>query len=204
MIAQLRGRLLAKEPHRVVVEVGGVGYQVFVPLSTFYRLPEVSGEVSLFTHTHVREDALQLFGFSSRDEQTLFELLQGVSGIGPRLATNILSGISVEELVPALSDGNVARLRAVPGVGKKLAERLVVELREKAASALTAAGSPAPPLAAGTDPTLEDVISALVNLGCNRKEAARAAEAARRDQGPAADFERLIKSALRGVGDRRE
>lgn len=203
MIAQLRGRLLAKEPHRVVVDVGGVGYQVFVPLSTFYRLPEVSGEVSLFTHTHVREDALQLFGFASRDEQTLFELLQGVSGIGPRLATNILSGISVEELVPALTGGDVARLRAVPGVGKKLAERLLVELREKVAAALALSGAAAPPAPAGSDPLLEDVISALVNLGCNRKDAAKAAEAARRTHGPSADFELVIKTALRGVGDHR-
>src|SRR5574342_1014894 len=131
MIAQIRGRLASKEPHRVVVDVNGVGYLLFIPLSTFYQLPEVPAEVSLHTHTHVREDAIQLFGFHSRDERALFEILQGVSGIGPRLATNILSGISVDELVPALSEGNVTRLRAVPGVGKKLAERLVVELREK-------------------------------------------------------------------------
>src|SRR5574337_28459 len=135
MIAQIRGRLASKEPHRVVVDVNGVGYQISIPLSTFYQLPDVPGEVFLYTHTHVREDAIQLFGFHTRDEQTLFELLQGVAGIGPRLATNILSGISVDELVPALSEGNVARLRAVPGVGKKLAERLVVELRGQVGSA---------------------------------------------------------------------
>ena len=110
MIAQIRGRLASKEPHRVVVDVNGVGYQLFIPLSTYYQLPEVPAEVFLHTHTHVREDALQLFGFHTRDEQSLFELLQGVSGIGPRLATNILSGISVDELVPALSDGNHTRL----------------------------------------------------------------------------------------------
>ena len=103
MIAQLRGRLASKEPHRVVVDVGGVGYLVLIPLSTFYRLPEIPAEVMLHTFTHVREDAIQLFGFHTRDEQTLFELLQGVSGIGPRLATNILSGISVEDLTAALS-----------------------------------------------------------------------------------------------------
>jgi|MudIll2142460700_1097286.scaffolds.fasta_scaffold91125_2 Holliday junction DNA helicase RuvA len=205
MIAQIRGRLVSKEPHRVIVDVNGVGYQIFIPLSTYYQLPEPAAEVALHTHTHVREDALQLFGFHTRDEQTLFELLQGVSGIGPRLATNILSGISVEELVPALSDGNLTRLRAVPGVGKKLAERLVVELREKVASVRlggvrTAQPAPAP---SEDDRLLEDVVSALVNLGCNRKEAAKAAEIARKALGPAAEFETLIKAALRGLGDTR-
>ncbi|HYL79163.1 MAG TPA: Holliday junction branch migration protein RuvA [Candidatus Acidoferrum sp.] len=203
MIAQIRGRLASKEPHRVVVDVNGVGYQLFIPLSTYYQLPEVPAEVFLHTHTHVREDALQLFGFYSRDERALFEILQGVSGIGPRLATNILSGISVDELVPALSEGNLTRLRAVPGVGKKLAERLVVELREKVAavrlSRPATTGTPTPV----QDRILEDVISALVNLGCNRKEAIKAAEVARKDLGPTAEFERLIKAALHGMGDSR-
>lgn len=204
MIARIRGRLASQEPHRVVVDVGGVGYLLFIPLSTYYRLPPPPAEVSLFVHTHVREDAIQLFGFHTREEQAVFELLQGVSGIGPRLATNILSGISPEELVPALSGGDVARLRAVPGVGKKLAERLVVELREKVASIhLGAEGPGTAPSPPGQDATLEDVISALVNLGFNRKEAAKAAEAVRQELGPAADFEELIKSALRGVGDGR-
>jgi Holliday junction DNA helicase RuvA len=204
MIAHLRGRLIHKEPNRIVVDVNGVGYQVFVPLSTYYQLPEPSADVSLHTHTHVREDALQLFGFYTRDEQSLFELLQGVSGIGPRLATNILSGISVDELVPALSDGNLARLRAVPGVGKKLAERLVVELREKVAALRL--GAPAlarPEPAPAEDRLLEDVVSALVNLGCNRKEASKAAEAARKALGPAAEFETLIKTSLRSLGETR-
>lgn len=202
MIAQLRGRLASKEPHRVVVDVGGVGYLVLIPLSTFYRLPEIPAEVMLHTFTHVREDAIQLFGFHTRDEQTLFELLQGVSGIGPRLATNILSGISVEDLTAALSQGDVTRLRAVPGVGKKLAERLVVELRDKAAGAsLTPKAAAATP--AALDRALDDVVSALVNLGCNRKEAAKAAEIARKALGPAAEFETLIKAALRGLGDTR-
>ncbi len=199
MIAQLRGRLAAKEPHRIVVDVNGVGYLLFIPLSTYYQLPDVMGEVTLHTYTHVREDALQLFGFHSLDERSLFELLQGVSGIGPRLATNILSGISVEDLVPALSDGNVSRLRAVPGVGKKLAERLVVELREKVGT-LRLAGTrlvaePAP----ARDRLVEDVVSALVNLGCNRKEAQKAAEEARESLGAAAEFEALIRSALRNL-----
>jgi len=186
------------------VDVNGVGYQILIPLSTYYQLPDVPAEVFLHTHTHVREDAIQLFGFHTRDEQTLFELLQGVTGIGPRLATNILSGISVEELVPALSDGNVTRLRAVPGVGKKLAERLVVELREKVGRVRLAQ---APPAAAGPAPavdrTVEDVVSALVNLGSNRKEAIKAAEGARQELGPTADFEKLIKAALRGLSESR-
>lgn len=204
MIAQIRGRLASKEPHRVVVDVNGVGYQLFIPLSTFYQLPEVAAEVFLHTHTHVREDAIQLFGFHTRDEQALFELLQGVAGIGPRLATNILSGISVEELVPALSEGNIARLRAVPGVGKKLAERLVVELREKVGRARLTQPSAAPAgLAPVVDRALEDVVSALVNLGCNRKEAIKAAEAARQELGPAAEFEKLIKVALRALSESR-
>ncbi len=204
MIAQIRGRLASKEPHRVVVDVNGVGYQLFIPLSTYYQLPEVPAEVFLHTHTHVREDAIQLFGFHTRDEQSLFELLQGVAGIGPRLATNILSGISVEELVPALSEGNVTRLRAVPGVGKKLAERLVVELREKAGSApLTQTPAAPAGLAPVADRLLEDVVSALVNLGCNRKEAVKAAEKARQTLGPTAEFERLIKAALRALSESR-
>jgi Holliday junction DNA helicase RuvA len=204
MIAQIRGRLASKEPHRVVVDVNGVGYQIFIPLSTYYQLPDVPAEVFLHTHTHVREDAIQLFGFHTRDEQTLFELLRGVSGIGPRLATNILSGISVEELVPALSEGNHTRLRAVPGVGKKLAERLVVELREKVGTGalLQPPAAPASPTPA-MDRALDDVVSALVNLGCNRKEAIKAAEAARQDLGPAADFEKLIKATLRALSDQR-
>jgi len=204
MIAQIRGRLASKEPHRVVVDVNGVGYQISIPLSTFYQLPDSSGEVFLYIHTHVREDAFQLFGFHTRDEQALFELLQGVAGIGPRLATNILSGISVDELVPALSEGNVTRLRAVPGVGKKLAERLVVELREKVGSTrLTEARTPPTGRAPAVDRPVEDVVSALINLGCSRKEAVKAAEAARQQLGPAADFEKLIKTALHSLGESR-
>lgn len=203
MIAQIRGRLSVKEPHRIVVDVNGVGYLLFIPLSTFYQLPEVPGEVFLHTHTHVRDDAIQLFGFHTRDEQALFELLQGVAGIGPRLATNILSGISVDELIPALSEGDLARLRAVPGVGKKLAERLVVELREKVATLrLPQRAIPAAP-APAEDRAVDDVVSALVNLGCNRKEAAKAAEAARKELGPSAPFEALIKTALRGLSEQR-
>jgi Holliday junction DNA helicase RuvA len=199
MIAQIRGRLIVKEPHRIVVDVHGVGYLLFIPLSTYYQLPEVPGEVALHTHTHVRDDAIQLFGFHTREEQALFELLQGVTGIGPRLATNILSGITADELVPALSGGDLARLRAVPGVGKKLAERLVVELRDKVATLHQSPQAAARTTAPVQDRALDDVVSALVNLGCNQKEAAKAAEAARQELGPTAEFERLIKTALRSL-----
>jgi Holliday junction DNA helicase RuvA len=199
MIAQIRGRLVAKEPHRIVVDVHGVGYLLFIPLSTYYQLPEGPGEVVLHTHTHVRDDAIQLFGFHTREEQALFEFLQGVTGIGPRLATNILSGITADELVPALSDGDLARLRAVPGVGKKLAERLVVELRDKVATLRRSPQAAAPMAPPVLDRALDDVVSALVNLGCNQKEAAKAAEAARKELGPTAEFERLIKTALRSL-----
>lgn len=203
MIAQIRGRLAVKEPHRIVVDVNGVGYLLYIPLSTFYKLPDVPAEVFLHTHTHVRDDAIQLFGFHTADEQALFELLQGVSGIGPRLATNILSGIAVDELIPALSEGDLARLRAVPGVGKKLAERLVVELREKAGTLRLPQQTPPPAVASIIDRAVDDVASALTNLGCNRKEAVQAAEAARKELGPSAGFEALIKAALRGLGEHR-
>ena len=187
MIAQIRGRLVAKEPHRIVVDVHGVGGLFFIPLSTYYQLPEVPGEVILHTHTHVRDDAIQLFGFHTREEQALFELLQGVTGIGPRLATNILSGITADELVPALSDGDLARLRAVPGVGKKLAERLVVGVAGQGRDPAAVAGKrpcrwPPPVL----DRALDDVVSALVNLGCNQKEAARGGRGGWKELGPTA------------------
>jgi Holliday junction DNA helicase RuvA len=202
MIAHLTGRVAAREPNRVVLDVHGVGYLVLVPLSTFYQLPDVGSDAALHIVTHVREDAIQLFGFHTREEQTLFELLQAVSGIGPRLATNILSGISVGELMAALSQGDLARLRAVPGVGKKLAERLVVELKEKVGTlGLPVPAAPSPP--APADRVVEDVVSALVNLGCNRKEAQQAAEVARQALGPKAEFEQLVKAALRGVGEQR-
>ncbi|MBI3989105.1 MAG: Holliday junction branch migration protein RuvA [candidate division NC10 bacterium] len=196
MIARLRGTLVSKSPGRVIVEVGGVGYQVFVPLSTYYHLPESGEEVLLYTSTYVRDDVIVLYGFRTEEEKGLFELLQGVSGIGPRLATNILSGISTEELIPAISKGDVARLKAIPGVGRKTAERLVLELKEKLADR-GKDGRAA--VSKGKDQALEDVISALVNLGCDRKEAAKAAEEAREALGVEAGFESLVKFALKVI-----
>ena len=169
MIAYISGTLAQKIPGEAVVDVGGVGYQVFIPLNVFYRLPEIGGSVSLQIYTHVREDALQLFGFQDLAEKQLFLLLVGVSGIGPKLAINILSGIAAEELSRALKEGDQVRLVAIPGVGKKLAERMIVELRDKFAT-LAPAG-PENARAEIASQLLLDAVSALVNLGYKRPEA---------------------------------
>jgi Holliday junction DNA helicase RuvA len=200
MIARLTGKLATKEPGRIVLDVRGVGYEVFVPLSTFYQLPELGREVALHTFTHVRDDAIQLYGFSTLQEKAVFELLGTVSGIGPRLATNILSGAPVEELVPAIIQGDLGRLKAIPGVGRKTAERIVVELKEKVQQ-VPLAQAAVQPLPAEADAALVQVVSALVNLGCTRKEAQRAAEAARVALGPDADFEKIVRQALRQLSD---
>lgn len=197
MIAQLSGRLLRKGPQEAVVDVGGVGYRVAVPLSTFYRLGEPGAEVSLLVHTHVREDALALFGFLTAVELALFELLLGVSGVGPKLAISILSGCECPELVAALKAGDVARLVRIPGVGKKTAERLVLELREKVQGLVAeeeAAAVPAPQGSKG------DLVSALVHLGYSRPEAERGAERALREGD--GRFEDLLRRALRALSGR--
>ena len=169
MIAQISGQLAQKLPGEIVIDVGGVGYQVCIPLNVFYRLPEIGAAVSLQIHTHVREDSLQLFGFHDVGEKQVFLLLTGVSGIGPKLAINILSGIPADELARALKDGDQVRLVAIPGVGKKLAERMIVELKDKiAARALLTAESPKS--AAGSQLML-DAVSALVNLGYKKTDA---------------------------------
>lgn len=193
MIAHLRGRVLSKQPQELCLDVGGVGYRVQIPLSTFYRLPEPGSEVGLHVHTHVREDVLALFGFLSREEQEIFERLIGVSGVGPRVALAILSGIEAPELVGALGAGDIARLTRIPGVGKKTAERLVLELRDKvsALAAVPVAGTAAP-----SNALQDDVLSALGNLGYARALAERAVERAAREQ-PQARFEDLLRLALR-------
>jgi Holliday junction DNA helicase RuvA len=199
MIAHLRGTLATKSPGEIVIDVGGTGYRVFVSLNTFYELPRPGTEVSLDIHTHVREDALQLYGFIESHERSVFEMLLGVSGVGPRLATNVLSGIPAREMVHALTEGNVARLMAVPGVGRKLAERLTVELKDRAGQ-LAGAGDGAP--AAGGRRGLDDglageAVSALVNLGYKRQEAERAVKNAMPRNG--GRLEDAIRSALRGL-----
>ncbi|HEY3151825.1 MAG TPA: Holliday junction branch migration protein RuvA [Candidatus Binatia bacterium] len=169
VIAQISGTLAQKVPGEIVVDVVGVGYQIFIPLNVFYRLPDIGAPVSLQIHTHVRDDALQLFGFQDLAEKQIFLLLISVSGIGPKLAVNILSGIPAEELARALRVGDQARLVAIPGVGRKLAERMIVELKDKLAT-LSAAGVESPKPEIGSQ-VMQDAVSALVNLGYKRPEA---------------------------------
>ena len=169
MIAQISGTLAQKVPGEIIVDVGGVGYQVLIPLNVFYQLLEIGAPVSLQIYTHVREDALQLFGFNDRAEKQIFLLLISVSGIGPKLAVNILSGIPAEELARALREADQLRLVAIPGVGRKLAERMIVELKDKLATLSTAGVESAKP-EIGSQVML-DAVSALVNLGYKRPEA---------------------------------
>ena len=188
MIAHLRGRLLSKHPNQAIVEAGGVGYDVTITVPTFSDLPASGSEVALFIHTHVREDALALFGFLRAAEKQLFEKLLQVSGIGPKLAITILSGMPATEMVGSIRSGDVARLTRIPGIGKKTAERMVLELRDK----LEAFGeAPAPKLAT---PVEEDVLSALVNLGYQRAVAERALAAA--GNGKSGSFDVLFREAL--------
>lgn len=194
MIAHLQGRLLEKGPQNVIVDVGGVGYRVMIPVSTFYRLGDEGSEVRLRVHTHVREDVLQLFGFGSAREQRLFEKLIAVSGVGPRLALAILSGIEAPDLVTALRGGDVARLNRIPGVGKKTAERLVLELKDKVQAEPAADGEAAPPDPAPQGPA-EDLVLALLHLGYSRPDAERGAERAL-GEGPDDRFEDLLRRAL--------
>jgi Holliday junction DNA helicase RuvA len=194
VIAHLRGRILEKQPHRVVVDVGGVGYEVFVPLSTFYGLGEPGSDVALRVQTYVREDALSLYGFGTRLEQELFQRLIGVSGIGPKVALAVLSGIEPPELIRAIERSDLARLTAIPGVGRKTSERIVLELKDRL-PAEPAAASPAGP--AGGAPGLRgDLVSALINLGYHRPLAEKAVDSALR-AAPGGDFERTLKLALR-------
>jgi Holliday junction DNA helicase RuvA len=197
VIGQLRGTLVKRDPAQVIVEVHGVGYRVFIPLSTYYRLPEEGTQILLYTATHLREDALHLYGFLTERERVLFDLLRGVTGIGPRLATNILSGITAEELIAAIGRGDLLRLSAVPGVGRKTAERIVLELKEKVVSLLKPVEAATAP---GRDPdeeVLQDVVSALLNLGYSRAAASKAAASAAGTLDGDQDFERVIKRALR-------
>lgn len=192
MIGQLRGRLADKRPNQVLVDVGGVGYLVQVPLSSYAALGELHTEVTLLIHTHVREDALALYGFVSSREKHLFEMLLSASGVGPSLALKILSGMSVEELVPAIRGGDLGRLTKIPGVGRKTAERMVVELKDKLETVVLEAQKPAPASPAGVE---ADVISALVNLGYDSRAAESAVAEAAHEAG-AAEFEKLLRAAL--------
>jgi Holliday junction DNA helicase RuvA len=193
MIALLRGVLLEKHPNQVIVETGGVGYDVTIPVSTFTHLPEAGVEVRLRIHTHVREDALSLYGFLTQDEKALFEKLIGVSGIGPKLAVTILSGLAAPELIHSIRRGEVERLVRIPGIGKKTAERMVLELRDKLPA--VSGDQPEQPAAAALTPVDQDVLSALLNLGCGRPQAEAAVRKAKA-AGTTTEFEPLFRRAL--------
>jgi Holliday junction DNA helicase RuvA len=186
VIAHLRGKLAQKDTARVIVDVNGVGYEVFVPLTTFSVLPDTGAEVSIDVHTHVREDLIALYGFSTRRERAIFEKLMTISGIGPKLAVTILSGGSVEDLVTAIKRSDLARLTAIPGVGKKTAERIVLELKDKLQDFAEAPAKSSIEM---------DVLSALENLGYNRAIAEAALARATNGDGPA-PFDVLFKRSL--------
>lgn len=208
MIAHLRGILLEKHPNQAIVEAQGVGYDVTIPISTYSTLPGAGEVVALRIHTHVREDAISLFGFSKPEEKVLFEKLISVSGIGPKLAITVLSGLAAADLVQAIRGGLLERLIRIPGVGKKTAERMVLELRDKLDGVLLAEKSGAAAAAAASAPAAggggvmddmdRDALSALVNLGANRVQAEAAVRKARAAN-KEADFETLFRKAMENL-----
>jgi len=195
MIAHLRGTLLAKHPNQAVVEAHGVGYDVVISVPTFSELPVAGAEVSLHIHTHVREDALSLYGFLWLAEKHVFEKLLTVSGIGPKLAITILSGMPAHEMVGAIRGGDVVRLTRIPGIGKKTAERMVLELRDK----LPAADGTKEVSTMAASPVEEDVLSALMNLGYQRAAAEKALQDAARGGKHSGSFEILFREAMAGL-----
>ena len=197
MIAHLKGILFKKTTQSIIINVGGVGYEVSVPLSTFYSLPETDESVSLQIHTHVKDDSLTLFGFKTSLEKALFLMLVSVSGIGPKLSVNILSGIGPQDLLEAIANGDAIRLQAIPGIGKKTADRIALELKDRASKALGEMDiSPVHPSRGEDRVTMDDALSALVNLGYSPKSAKMAIERAKslvKD----VTLEDLIREALR-------
>ncbi len=190
MIAYLKGTLIHKTPGRVVIETGGVGYAVAVPVSSFVRIGEVGATVELLVHTHMSDDALALYGFASQDEKDMFLKLIGISGIGPKLALNVLSGIAPEDLAEAVRTSDVARISLVPGIGKKTALRITMELQdklEKREKLLASKGSA----------EKDDLLSALQNMGFRRKEAERAVDLTLAANAPGTEFEKLLRDALK-------
>lgn len=190
MIAYLKGTLIHKTPGHVVVETGGVGYAAAIPVSSFVRLGEVGGTVELLVHTHVTDDAIALFGFLSQDEKDMFLRLIGISGIGPKLAMNVLSGIAPDDLADAVRASDVARISLVPGIGKKTALRITMELQDKLDQKEKL-------LASKGSPEKEDLLSALQNMGFRRQEAERAADQALAAHKPGTEFEKLLRDCLK-------
>jgi Holliday junction DNA helicase RuvA len=197
MIGYLKGLLLQKKPNVLLVDVHGVGYEVFIPLTSFYELPVEGTEISLKIHTHVREDALTLFGFHTQREKDLFLKLISISGIGPKLAIAILSGAQVEELAQAIAEGNLVRLTAIPGVGRKTAERLVLELKSHVAPFLLPEQVESAKQAGAPSALEEDILSALVNLGYPRASAEKALSVVLRSAECERTFEEVLRNTLR-------
>ena len=198
MIALLSGKIAHKGISHIVVEANGVGYRVFIPLNTFYELPEAGENVTLHIHTQVRDDAINLFGFYSRQDCELFQMMISVSGIGPKVAISILSGISSPELLEAISMGNLAKLVTIPGIGKKMAERLILELREKVVKKISMDGvGVADAKRKINDEMMEDALSALVNLGYKANAARDALAKAATDAGDKLVMDQLLKKALK-------
>lgn len=197
MIASIAGVLILKSPNMIIVDVHGVGYQVFIPLSTFYRLPELSKPVTLHTYTHVREDTLQLYGFFSQEEKAVFLLLLGISGIGPKLAINILSGLPLAEFVAAVRQGDELKLSSIPGVGAKTAARLALELKEKIQGVVPMEAWVGDRAKAQDSKKMEDAVSALVNLGYKTPQAKEAVQKVLMASDGDLPVESLIKDALR-------
>lgn len=198
MIALISGKIIHKGISHVIVDVHGVGYRVYIPLTTYYELPENGHDVTLHTHTNVREDAIQLFGFHSVQERDLFQLMISVSGIGPKIAMNMLSGISAPELLHAISGGNVGKLVHVPGVGRKMAERLILELKEKVLKKMNLEQIPDAGIQRGAaDMIMEDALSALVNLGYKNNVAKDALDKVVRSSEEDLSMDNLLKKTLK-------
>ena len=194
MIAHLRGKLLGKHPNQVVVEAGGVGYDVTISVPTYSDLPEVGEEVAMHIHTHVREDVIALYGFLRPSEKLLFEKLISVSGIGPKLAVTVLSGMAAQDVVGAIRGNDVTRLTRIPGIGRKTAERMVLELRDK----MPDPGAAATPTISPVSAVQEDVLSALVNLGYQRAMAEKVLAVVVKN-GKGGSFETMFREALAGL-----
>ncbi len=197
MIAHVQGVLVAKSVEQVVVDVQGVGYQIFIPLSTYYPLPDLQEQVRLLTTLYVREDVMRLYGFTTQEEQDFFALLTSVSSIGPRLALNMLSSVAAAELKQAIAQESLATLQAIPGVGRKTAERVILELKDKVALIEIAVADQAQTVVSDEDQLVGDVVSALLNLGYKRGEAEKAVRAVRAQHDGEAALEMLLKDSLR-------